>query len=312
MKKQLALATAAILVMGTLSLHAQTSTAAPATTTTKTKKAKTSTTPAVKAETKDEKAIRELQEKMAAEQAQIDALTQQNAAKDAALSAAQSTAATAQSQAASATAQAQSATAQAQGAAAATQTQADQVTTLKSTVTDLQNANVGLASTISTTKSDLNDAINSPSALHYKGVTITPGGFVAFEGVWRERSVNSDINTPLNSIPFPSANEGHVSELNFSGRQSRLSALIQGNAGNVHDRRLLRDGLVGNGHLVQQQPEQQLCSAAAPDLGPGCFQVRLHHYGWPDVVAGDGDAQGNGRAHRDPAADHRCPIPGRL
>ena len=232
MKKQLALATAAILVMGTLSLHAQTSTAAPATTTTKTKKAKTSTTPAVKAETKDEKAIRELQEKMAAEQAQIDALTQQNAAKDAALSAAQSTAATAQSQAASATAQAQSATAQAQGAAAATQTQADQVTTLKSTVTDLQNANVGLASTISTTKSDLNDAINSPSALHYKGVTITPGGFVAFEGVWRERSVNSDINTPLNSIPFPSANEGHVSELNFSGRQSRLSALIQGNAGN--------------------------------------------------------------------------------
>jgi uncharacterized small protein (DUF1192 family) len=232
MKKQLTVAIAAMLVIGTLSLHAQTSTTAPATTTTKTKKAKTSKTPAVKAETKDEKAIRELQEKMAAQQAEIDALTRQNAAKDAALSAAQSQAATAQSQAASATAQAQSATAQAQSAAAAAQTQADQVTGLKSNVADLQNANASLATTISTTKSDLNDAINSPAALHYKGVTITPGGFVAFEGVFRNRSVNSDVNTPLNSIPFPGANEGHVSELNFSGRQSRLSALVQGNAGN--------------------------------------------------------------------------------
>jgi hypothetical protein len=52
--------------------------------------------------------------------------------------------------------------------------------------------------------------------------------------VWRERSVNSDINTPFNSIPFPSANEGHVSELNFTGRQSRLSALVQGNTGNFN------------------------------------------------------------------------------
>ena len=74
---------------------------------------------------------------------------------------------------------------------------------------------------------------DAPSAIHYKGVKITPGGFVAFEGVWRERSVNSDINTPYNSIPFPGANEGHVSELNFSGRQSRLSVLVEGDTGPV-------------------------------------------------------------------------------
>jgi hypothetical protein len=55
--------------------------------------------------------------------------------------------------------------------------------------------------------------------------------FMAFEGVWRQHSVNSDINTPFNSIPLPSANEGHVSELNFSGRQSRLGGLFEGNAG---------------------------------------------------------------------------------
>jgi hypothetical protein len=223
MKKQITVAMAAMLMFGTLSLHAQSDTTAPAKTSVKTRKAKAANKKTVE-ETEEQKAIRDLKEQMSAQQAEIDGLKQENAAKDAALAAAQSTAATATSQAAAASAQAQS-------AAAATQSQADAVTSLKSTVTDLQTSNTNLVTTINTTKSDLNDAINSPSALHYKGITITPGGFAAFEGVWRERSVNSDINTPLNSIPFPSANEGHVSELNFSGRQSRLSALVQGNAG---------------------------------------------------------------------------------
>ena len=222
MKKQITVAMAVVLMLSTLSLHAQTSTAAPAKATAKKKVVK---------ESAEQKAIRELQEKMAAQQSEIDDLKQQNAAKDAALSAAQSTAASAQSTAATATSEAAAASAQAQSAAAATQSQADAVTSLKSTVSDLQTANSNLVTTISTTKSDLNDSINSPAALHYKGVTITPGGFAAFEGVWRERSVNSDINTPFNNIPFPSANEGHVSELNLSGRQSRLSALVEATAG---------------------------------------------------------------------------------
>jgi hypothetical protein len=225
MKKQLTAVIAAMLVVGTVSLHAQTSTAPATTTAKKAKPAKT------KAETTEQRAIRELQEKLAAQQAEIDVLKQQNAAKDAALSTAQSTAASAQSQAATAASQAAAAESQAQSAAAATQSQADAVNSLKTTVTDLQTNDASLAATINTTKTDLNDKIDSPAALRYKGVTITPGGFVAFEGVWRERSLNSDINTPFNSIPFPSANEGHVSELNFSGRQSRLSALVQANTG---------------------------------------------------------------------------------
>jgi hypothetical protein len=231
MKKQLQAVIAAILVVGSLSLHAQTGTAAPAKKTATTKQAKAAPEKKV-VESKEAIAIRELQEKMAAQQAQIDALTQQNAAKDAALSAAQSTAATAQSTAATAQSQAAAANAQAQSATAAAQSQAAAVTGLKSTVTDLQNANTSLATTISDTKKDLNDKIDSPSALHYKGVTITPVAFFAFENVWRERSVNSDINTPFNSIPMPGANQGHVSELNFSGRQSRVGALFQGDEGN--------------------------------------------------------------------------------
>jgi hypothetical protein len=230
MKKQLTVAMTAMLVFSALSLHAQTTTTTTTTTGSATS-AKTRTkrhTAKARAaeETQEQRAIRELQEKMSAQQSQIDTLTEQNAAKDAALAAAQSSAATAQSQATDATTQAQS-------AAAAAQAQGDAVNGLKSTVSDLQTSNAGLAATISATKIDLNEKIDSPSVLHYKGLTITPVAFFAFEGVYRERSVNSDINTPLNSIPLPSANEGHTSELNFSGRQSRLGGLFQTNTGNV-------------------------------------------------------------------------------
>jgi hypothetical protein len=225
MKKQLQAAIAAVLVLGSLTLYAQTDTIPAKTTMKATKKAKSVAAKKVE-ETAEQKAIRELQEKLAAQQAQIDSLAQQNAAKDAALSSAQSTAATAQSQAAAAAAQAQS-------ASDAAQAQSSSIDVVKSDVKDLKTANVGLATTISDTKKDINDKIDSPSALRYKGITITPGGFFAFEGVWRERSVNSDINTPFNSIPLPGANQGHVSELNFSGRQSRLSALFTGDADNI-------------------------------------------------------------------------------
>jgi len=219
MTKQLKAAIALILVFGTVSLHAQAGDSASAQTRTKKTRAVKP-----KKETEEQKEIRELEEKLAAQQAQIDSLTQQSSSKDAAVSHAQSTAAAAQTQAT----EAQS---QAQAAAAAAQSQAEQVNNLKSTVTDLQTNNAGLAQTVSTTKSELSEAINSPSAIHYKGVTITPVAFFAFENVWRQRAVNSDVNTPFNSIPLPSANQGHVSELNFSGRQSRLGLLVEGDGG---------------------------------------------------------------------------------
>jgi hypothetical protein len=137
------------------------------------------------------------------------------------------------------TQQVQSAAADAAAKADAAQAQASQqqqaVGQLKSEVDDLKTSATSTAVSVQEMQKEVKNVSSeweTPLSLHVKGVTITPGGFAAFEGVWRERSVNSDINTPFNSIPLPSANEGHTSELNFSGRQSRLSALIQGNAGN--------------------------------------------------------------------------------
>jgi hypothetical protein len=174
-------------------------------------------------ETAEEMQLRELKESLKVQQEQIDALRAQVAAKSSDVTTAQQTAADAQTQAAAAAASA----AQAQAAAAATSTQVDAVS---SSVTDLKTTTAGLADTVVTGQKKIEDEINEPAKLHYKGVTITPVAFMAFEGVWRDRSVNSGLNTPFNSIPFPGSNQGHVSELNFSGRQSRLGGLFEGNA----------------------------------------------------------------------------------
>ena len=175
-------------------------------------------------ETAEEIQLRELRETLKAQQDQIDALKSQVSTKSSDVTTAQQTATDAQTQAAAAAASA----AQAQAAASAASSKADSVS---SSVSSLQTTTATLNDTVVTNQKKLEGEIESPTALRYKGVNITPGGFVAFEGVWRQHSVNSDINTPLNSIPFPSANEGHTSELNFSGRQSRLSVLVAGDAG---------------------------------------------------------------------------------
>ena len=193
-------------------------------TTDSTSKSKTTKQTKPRNETPTETQLREMREALKAQQEQIDALKQQLSSKSSDVTAAQQTAADAQSQAAAAAASA----AQAQTAATTAAAKADAAST---SVTELQTTTTTLNDNVIANQRKVEDEINSPATLHYKGVNITPGGFAAFEGVWRQHSVNSDINTPFNSIPMPSANEGHVSELNFSGRQSRLSVLVTGDAG---------------------------------------------------------------------------------
>ncbi|WP_263384397.1 DUF2059 domain-containing protein [Granulicella arctica] len=218
MTKQLKAAVAMMLIVGSTSFPAQTTASAP-------KTAKTHKRVVKKAvESATERQIRELREQMQNQQAQIDALKQMNADKDAKLASAAQDAQAANTAAATATAQVQS-------VSSSVQANSDQVTALNSTVSDLKASNSGLAQTISDTKKDLTDKIESPLALHYKGVTITPVAFFALESVFRTRSMNSDINTPFNATPYQGAGEAHTSEFNFSGRQSRIGALFTGNAG---------------------------------------------------------------------------------
>jgi hypothetical protein len=212
---------AAILVISSISLQAQTSTAATPQKGTTTKKVVHKKAPV---ESATERQIRELREQMLSQQAQIDALKQANADKDARLAEAQQSAQSAQAAAATANAKADT-------LSSTVTANSDAVTALNSSVTDIKSTNVGLAQTISDTKKNLTDAMESPLSIRYKGVQITPVGFFAFETVYRSRSINSDINTPFNSTPYPGAAQANTSELNFSGRQSRIGSLFEGNTG---------------------------------------------------------------------------------
>jgi hypothetical protein len=125
--------------------------------------------------------------------------------------------------------QAQSAASAAAGKADAAQVQATQqqetVATLKTDVTDLKTGMANTVVSLQETQKTIND---SPTAIHFKGITITPGGFMAAEFVRRSRALGADISTPFNSVPMPGSSQTQLSEFFGSGRQSRLSMLAEG------------------------------------------------------------------------------------
>lgn len=125
--------------------------------------------------------------------------------------------------------QAQTAATDAAGKANAAQAEAGQqqqtVSELKSDVTDLKT---GLNNTVLTLQETQKSTSESPMALHFKGITITPGGFLAAEFVRRSRALAGDVNTPLNSLTMPGASQSTLSEFFGSGRQSRISMLAEG------------------------------------------------------------------------------------
>jgi hypothetical protein len=120
---------------------------------------------------------------------------------------------------------------QAQQKAEATASQSTQqqqdVVTVRNDVADLKMSATNTALALQETQKSLNEA-ESPLALRFKGITITPGGFLAAESVWRQHAVGSDINTPFNAIPFDGASQSNLSEFYGSGRQSRVSLLAEG------------------------------------------------------------------------------------
>ncbi len=125
---------------------------------------------------------------------------------------------------------------QAQTAAAAAATKADAaqaeasqqqqtVTELKGDVTDLKT---NLTSTVVSIQETQKSVSEPPTAIHVKGITITPGGFLAAESVWRSRALGADINTPFNTLTMPGSSANSMSEFFGSGRQSRISMLAEG------------------------------------------------------------------------------------
>ncbi len=65
-------------------------------------------------------------------------------------------------------------------------------------------------------------------SLYVNGVSITPGGFLALESVWRSRNIGADIASPYQNIPYYNLRSGYASEFRLSARQSRASLLVKG------------------------------------------------------------------------------------
>ena len=157
-------------------------------------------------------------------QGQIDSLKSDLAAKDAQLKQAQQSASDAQAAAAKAEADA---TSQQQ----AVTENASAVSTLQSTVTDMKAANASAVASFSDDAAAIKKSIANPSALHYKGITITPGGYVAGETIWRSRATGGDIPTAFSAIPFEHADAYSLSEFYGDARQSRVTMMAEGKTG---------------------------------------------------------------------------------
>ena len=158
------------------------------------------------------KQLEDMKDAISAQQQQIQQLQQQIAARDQAIQQLQ---------------QQITNLPQPQAAAPAAPSCCDEVGTLQHDVADIKSLNGTTVNELQETQKRV-AALESPTAIHYKGITITPGGFLAAETVWRQRGQAADINTNLNGIPYPGANNAHLTEFFGSGRQSRVSMLAQG------------------------------------------------------------------------------------
>jgi hypothetical protein len=168
--------------------------------------------------------LNELKEAIEAQQKQIQDLGQQIQNRDAQIQQLQQRLDASQT----ATNQAQ---AKADAAAAQTAQQGQTVSAIQTDITDMKANATANAQSLQETQKNLRDQLESPLAIHYKGITITPGGFLAAESVYRNRALGSDINTPFNSVNMAGAAANNVSEFYGSGRQSRITMLAEGKAG---------------------------------------------------------------------------------
>ena len=101
---------------------------------------------------------------------------------------------------------------------------------LQHDVTDLKAASASTVESLTATEKRVGE-LESPVAIHFKGITLTPGGFVAADTVWRSHAMYSDTGTQFIAMPFSASGQARASDLYGTGRASRISLLAKGNWG---------------------------------------------------------------------------------
>ena len=95
------------------------------------------------------------------------------------------------------------------------------------------NTTLGLNLQDTQTQPNPNPMESSVLSIHFRGITITPGGFAAAEFVRRSRALGADLTTPFNSLTMPGASQNSLSEFFGSARQSRPTIYVDGRLKNV-------------------------------------------------------------------------------
>ena len=171
--------------------------------------------------------MEELRQALQAQQEQLQMLKEELAKRDREIEAAREAAAAANSRASEANVKATAAEAtsnEVKSTAAA----------LNTSVADLAASNAAIVnSSVAAPADGKPPEEKGPATIHFKGIDITPGGFIEAATINRQRALSSDINTPFTSIPFSGNSTGKLTEMNFSARQSRLSLLFGANVGST-------------------------------------------------------------------------------
>ncbi len=211
--------------------YAQTSTTTTTTTTT-TKKAGTTAkkptakTPAATTTAKKPSVagccgdIKTLRDAVSAQQQQIQMLRDELQRRDAAMQQVQQQLNSLQS----AAQQAQQA---AQSAQSSSKANEDALAALKTNVSTVETSASATANSLQGTEKRVT-ALESPLAIKYKGITITPGGFISANINFRNHNQNLDNFGSFGAIPFSGSSNGHLTEFRASGRYSRISLLAEG------------------------------------------------------------------------------------
>jgi len=170
--------------------------------------------------------VEELRQALQAQQEQLQMLKEELAKRDRQIEEAREAAAAANSRATEASAKATE--------AAATSAEVKTTTTaLNSSVASLAASNAVAANAAVATDGQGAAEEKGPTTIRFKGVNITPGGFIAAETVNRQRAESADINTQFNGIPYAGTAVGKLPEMNLTGRQSRLSLLFDSKVGDT-------------------------------------------------------------------------------
>ena len=101
---------------------------------------------------------------------------------------------------------------------------------LSASVADIKSGDVALTQSLQVTQKSVKDLENT-SALHFRGVTITPGGWAESTFLLRSRNENADITSNFGATPYGGTANANLTEFRGSARGTRLTMLVEGNAG---------------------------------------------------------------------------------